>query len=192
MRHPSSLYASLAVVGLLAVLTETSGTQAPPASSPQVSQTPAPAAQPAGRGQGRRGGGGAGGDVGDQGAAGRGRGRGGAVTPPWAILRAPAGVKEGATWIPELPTMADIQPPAGWKPDGIETPWMPATLLRLPRTNITRAKYPAIDFHNHTGSLTTPAQYDAVIKILDQVGVGAVVNLNGGTADQLDAVLKAG
>jgi len=31
-----------------------------------------------------------------------------------------------------------------------------------------------------------------VIKILDQVGVGAVVNLNGGTEDQLDAVLKAG
>jgi predicted TIM-barrel fold metal-dependent hydrolase len=69
---------------------------------------------------------------------------------------------------------------------------MPATLLRLPRTNITRAKYPLIDFHNHTGALTTAAQYDAVIKVLDQVGVGAVANLNGGSGDQLEAVLKAG
>jgi hypothetical protein len=88
--RPSSLYTSLAIVGLVALSIETGGTQAPSA-APQVAQTPAPAAQPAGRGQGRRGGGGPGQ------AAGRGRG---AETPPWAILHAPAGVKEGATWVP--------------------------------------------------------------------------------------------
>jgi predicted TIM-barrel fold metal-dependent hydrolase len=180
--RPSSLYTSLAIVGLVALSIETGGTQAP-AASPQVSQTPAPADQPAGRGQGRRGGGGAG-QV-----AGRGRG---AETPPWAILRAPAGTKEGATWVPEMPPMEALAPPPGWKPDGLEVPWIPATLLRIPRTNITRAKYPAIDFHNHTGALTTREQYEAVVKSLDGVGVGAVVNLNGGTGDQLDAVLKAG
>ena len=180
--RPTSLYTSLAIVGLVALSIETGGTQAP-ATSPQVSQTPAPSDQPAGRGQGRRGGGGAG--------QGAGRGRG-AEIPPWAILRAPAGVKEGATWVPEMPPMEALAPPPGWKPDGLEVPWIPATLLRIPRTNITRAKYPAIDFHNHTGSLTTREQYEAVVKSLDGVGVGAVVNLNGGTGDQLDAVLKAG
>ena len=70
------------------------------------------------------------------------------ATPPYAILHAPAGVKEGDKWIPEMPAMESLAPPAGWKPDGLEVPWMPATLLRLPRTNITRAKYPAIDFHD--------------------------------------------
>ena len=116
----------------------------------------------------------------------------GTEVPPWAILRAPTGVKEGATWIPEMPPMEVLVPPSGWQPDGVEVPWMPATLLRLPRTNIWRAKHPAIDFHNHTGALQTREQYDAVIKSLDAVGIGAVVNLNGATGDQLDAVLKAG
>ena len=88
-----------------------------------------------------------------------------------------------------MPAMEALMPPPGWTPDGIEVPWMPATLLRLPRTNITRAKYPAIDFHNHTGALETRAQYDAVIKSLDYVGIGAVVNVNGGTGEGLDAVL---
>ena len=162
--RPSTLYTSVAIAGLLAISIGMSGAQAPPA-SPQGPQTPAP--------------------------AGRGRGRG-AEIPPWAILRAPAGVKERDTWIPDMPSMEAVLPPTGWQPDGIEVPWMPATLLRLPRTNITRAKYPAIVVHNHTGSLSTREQYEAGVKSLDAVGVGAVVNLNGGTGDQLDAVLKAG
>ena len=164
--RPSSLCTSLVVASLLSISIGTGGAQAPPPSG------------------GRAGG------AADQ-AAGRGRGRG-AEIPPWAILRAPAGVKEGETWIPDMPAMEALLPPAGWQPDGNEVPWMPATLLRLPRTNITRAKHPAIDFHNHTGTLQTREQYEAVVKGLEAVGVGAVVNLNGGTGDQLDAVLKAG
>ena len=33
---------------------------------------------------------------------------------------------------------------------------MPKALMKLPRTNITRAKFPAIDFHLHGGGLRTP------------------------------------
>jgi predicted TIM-barrel fold metal-dependent hydrolase len=182
--RPASFSLALAAAAFLAGSMTTGG--AAPLSvsgTPQASQAPSTSDQPAARGQGRRGGGGQ--------AAGRGRGRG-AEIPPWAILRAPAGVKEGDTWVPAMPPMEDLLPPPGWKPDGIERAWIPATLLRIPRTNITRAKYPAIDFHNHTGRLTTREQYEAVVKLLDQVGVGAVVNLNGGTGDDLDAVLKAG
>ena len=65
-------------------------------------------------------------------------------------------------------------------------------MLRLPRTNITRAKFPAIDFHVHAGELTTEEAYKKTIALLDSIGMGAIVNLNGGTGANLDAALKAG
>jgi predicted TIM-barrel fold metal-dependent hydrolase len=63
---------------------------------------------------------------------------------------------------------------------------MPATLLRLPRTNILRAKYPVIDVHVHAGNTTA-----AEIALMDKIGYGAIVNLNGGTGASIDAALKA-
>jgi predicted TIM-barrel fold metal-dependent hydrolase len=166
--------------GFVAGWSQIGGTQAPAPQSPTTTQDPAQ--PPTGRGRGR------GVDANGNPIPRRPR----AATPSYAILRAPAGVKEGATWIPELPTMEALLPPEGWKPATEEVPWMPATLLRLPRTNITRAKYPLIDFHNHTGAMTTAAQYETVVKNLDAVGVGAVANLGGSSGDQLEAVLKAG
>jgi predicted TIM-barrel fold metal-dependent hydrolase len=88
--------------------------------------------------------------------------------------------------------MDAVKPPAGWVPGGPETPPMPLTLLRLPRTNITRAKYPAVDFHVHAGGLTTPEAYKQLIALMDTIGMGAIVNLNGGTGKDLDTVLAAG
>lgn len=88
--------------------------------------------------------------------------------------------------------MESIKPPPGWKPEASPVRHMPATLLRLPRTSITRARYPAIDFHVHTRPLKTAAAYDKVIALMDAIGMGAIVNLNGGTGEELDAVLKAG
>jgi hypothetical protein len=93
---------------------------------------------------------------------------------------------------PPLPTMESVAPPPGWKPDGREVPPMPATLLRLPRTTIAHARYPAIDFHLHAPGLTTAAAYEDLIKLMDRAGLGAVVNLNGGTGIHLEAALKAG
>ena len=40
------------------------------------------------------------------------------ATPVYAVPRAPAGVKERQTWIPELPSMEALEPPAGWQPAG--------------------------------------------------------------------------
>src|SRR5581483_10031091 len=117
----------------------------------------------------------------------RGQPRGAAPpTPAYAVLRAPAGVKEGERWVPELPPMDALAPPAGWQPSRVEQPWMPATLLRLPRTNIVRPKFPVIDFHLHAGN-TTPQ----LIQLMDRVGIAAEVNLNGGTGASIDAALKA-
>ena len=127
---------------------------------------------------------------------GRGRGGGRRADGPRPVMptepKAPAGVKEGEVYIPALPTMEEVAPPQGWTTSGPDTPPMPLTLLRLPRTNITRAKYPAIDFHVHAGGLTTKEAYDSLIKLMDTIGMGAIVNLNGGTGATIDATLKAG
>jgi hypothetical protein len=109
----SSRYSSLTVAGLLAISIAIGAAQAP--ASPQAPPAPAPAGQPAARGQG-------------------------AAIPPWAILRAPAGVKEGDTWIPEMPAMDTTVAPPGGSPDGHDGPRVPATLRRLPRIYVTRAK----------------------------------------------------
>ena len=124
--------------------------------------------------------------------------RGSAPTRPGAAPdvpvepRAPDGVKEGERWVPPLATLNDVAPPAGWQPAAEDVPAMPLTLLRLPRTNVWRAKYPALDFHMHARGLTSKAAYDELIQLMDSIGMGAIVNLNGGTGKELDAVLAAG
>lgn len=122
------------------------------------------------------------------------RGQGLAEAPPEipVIPKAPPSVAEGEVWIPPMPAMEEVSPPPDWAPSGVETPPMPLTLLRLPRTNITRARYPAIDFHVHGRRLNTPQAYEELVDLLDRIGVGAIVNLNGGTGEELDAVLEAG
>jgi predicted TIM-barrel fold metal-dependent hydrolase len=104
----------------------------------------------------------------------------------------PPSVKEGEVWIPPLPTFEQVAPPAGWQAPGLDQPPMPLTLLRLPRTHVPRARYPAIDFHVHARGLTSKAAYDELIALMDEIGMGAIVNLNGGTGEELDAVLTAG
>ena len=61
----------------------------------------------------------------------------------------PATVKEGEIWIAPVPAIESVAPPAGWATSGRDVPPMRLALLRLPRTNITGAKFPAIDFHVH-------------------------------------------
>ena len=126
----------------------------------------------------------------------RGGPQGWAGTPPGAEAplepNAPPTVRGGEVWVPPLPTMESVAPPAGWVTSGPDVPPMPLTLLRLPRTNITRAKFPAIDFHVHARELTTAAAYQSFITLMDSIGMGAIVNLNGGTGQALDSALKAG
>ena len=118
------------------------------------------------------------------------RARDGTVVP--VIPRAPEGMAEGAIWIPPMPPLETTLPDAGWEPIGHEQPPMPYILLRLPRTNITRARFPAIDFHVHARELTTPEAYESLIALMDSIGMGAIINLNGGTGAHLDSTLAAG
>ena len=96
-------------------------------------------------------------------------------TPIPVIPRAPGGMAEGAVWIPPMPPLEATLPPEGWEPVGYEQPPMPYILLRLPRTHITRAKFPAIDFHVHGRELTTPEAYESLIALMDSIGMGAAL-----------------
>lgn len=83
----------------------------------------------------------------------------------------------------------DAPPP--FKP-APEVPAMPKALMNFPRTNITRAKFPAIDFHFHGRGLATPDQYKKMIAVMDQTGVGVICNMDGGFGKTFDQNISTG
>ncbi len=73
-----------------------------------------------------------------------------------------------------------------------EVPAMPKALMKFPRTNITSAKYPALDFHFHGGRLRTAEDYKALVKLMDETGVGVICNMDGGFGKTFDQNIKVG
>ena len=73
-----------------------------------------------------------------------------------------------------------------------EVPAMPKALMKLPRTPITRAKFPAIDFHFHGGQLRTAEDYQKIVKVMDETGVGVLCNMDGGFGAAFDRNSKMG
>lgn len=73
-----------------------------------------------------------------------------------------------------------------------EVPAMPKALMKLPRTPITRAKFPAIDFHVHGGQLRTAEDYQKMIKIMDETGLGVLCNMDGGFGATFDRNIQVG
>ena len=51
-----------------------------------------------------------------------------------------------------------------------EVPAMPKALMKFPRTEITRAKFPVVDFHLHGSSLKTADDYRKMIAIMEPAG----------------------
>src|SRR5450432_454109 len=80
---------------------------------------------------------------------------------------------------PQSPTRPEFKPAP-------EVPAMPKALMKLPRTEITRAKFPAIDFHLHGGSLKTAADYQKMIGVMDQTGLALICNMDGGFGKTFD------
>src|SRR5437764_13919587 len=74
---------------------------------------------------------------------------------------------------PRWPSHPDFKPTPA-------VPAMPKALMKLPRPNITRAKYPALDSHLHGSSLKTAAAYERMIKLIDESGIGLSCNMDGG------------
>ena len=73
-----------------------------------------------------------------------------------------------------------------------EVPAMPKALMKLPRTPITRAKFPAIDFHVHGRQLRTAEDYQKMIKTMDETGLGVLCNMDGGFGPDFDQNMKVG
>jgi predicted TIM-barrel fold metal-dependent hydrolase len=73
-----------------------------------------------------------------------------------------------------------------------EVPAMPKALMKLPRTAISRAKFPAIDFHFHGGQLRTAEDYQKIVRLMDETGVGVLCNMDGGFGATFDRNLKVG
>ena len=79
----------------------------------------------------------------------------------------------------------------GFKPTP-EAPAMPKALMKFPRSPIARAKFPAIDFHVHGRQLRTADDYQKMIKVMDDAGLGAICNMDGGFGAEFDAAIKVG
>jgi len=60
-----------------------------------------------------------------------------------------------------------------------EVPAMPKALMKFPRTNITRAKFPVVDFHLHGSALKTADDYRKMIAIMDKTGIAVSSNMDG-------------
>src|SRR5205807_1061636 len=84
---------------------------------------------------------------------------------------------------PKFPSHPDFKPTP-------EVPAMPKALMKFPRTNITRAKYPVIDFHLHGAALKTAADYQKMIKLMDATGIGVICNMDGGFGKTFDTNME--
>src|SRR5712691_4484637 len=73
-----------------------------------------------------------------------------------------------------------------------EAPAMPKALMKLPRTNITRAKFPAVDIHFHGRSLRTPQDYQKVIQMMDEMNLAVISDMDGGFGQAFDRSMKIG
>src|SRR5688572_23715474 len=73
------------------------------------------------------------------------------------------------------------------------TEFQPKSMLHVRESRVQRARFPVIDFHTHVSRRR--AQRPAVppaelVKTMDAVNVNTMVNLTGGTGDELAATIK--
>ena len=80
----------------------------------------------------------------------------------------------------------------------------PRSMLRVPETEVTAARFPAIDFHSHLSWSAVglgPAPYgermnllapvSSILEVMDRKNIGTMVNLTGGVGEGLASVLEA-
>ena len=86
---------------------------------------------------------------------------------------------------PQFPSHPDFKPTP-------EAPAMPKALMKFPRTPITRAKYPVVDFHFHGRALKTADDYQKMVKVMDETDIGVICNMDGGFGSEFDRTMKVG
>src|ERR1700719_829419 len=85
-----------------------------------------------------------------------------------------------------------LRPTGAQQKPAPEVPAMPKALMKLPRTNITRAKFPVVDIHFHGRSLRTPQDYQKLIQMMDQINLAVISNMDGGFGQAFDQAMKVG
>ncbi len=97
------------------------------------------------------------------------------------------------------PATSEQQPPAppksdkpGKAPDLILQEYHPQSMMVAEYHPLQKAKYPAIDVHNHLGNVNSPREADPaeLVKEMDAAGVAQVVNLDGGWGDDLKKTIE--
>ncbi len=66
----------------------------------------------------------------------------------------------------------------------------PRSTLVVPKHIVTRAKFPFIDVHAHQRSVSS-ARVDSLIVAMDEMNMGIMVNLSGGTGERLAQTVEA-
>jgi predicted TIM-barrel fold metal-dependent hydrolase len=109
------------------------------------------------------------------------------VLLPWLLVVAgcSTSASQTQTGAAQRPAHPDFKPTA-------EQAAMPKSLLVVKRTDIKKAKYPAIDFHFHGRPLQTADDYKKLIAVMDRAGLGAIANMDGGMFETFDRNVKVG
>src|SRR5689334_11507867 len=69
--------------------------------------------------------------------------------------------------------------------------YKPKSTLVVPQHPVPRAKFPVIDIHSHQPTPISPAEFDRVVKGMDENNLRLLVNLSGSWGDQLHRGLDA-
>ena len=77
-------------------------------------------------------------------------------------------------------------PAPGFKPAPEQYP-MPTPELITKRTDIRKARYPAIDIHFHARDWSAA---ESQLKLMDEMGVGMIINLDGRFGERLETAMK--
>ena len=63
--------------------------------------------------------------------------------------------------------------------------YQPKSTLVVPEHILTRAKYPFVDVHSHQNAQMPPERLDQLIRDMDSLNMGIMVNLSGGFGERL-------
>jgi predicted TIM-barrel fold metal-dependent hydrolase len=83
-----------------------------------------------------------------------------------------------------VPVQAQPERPAPNRPTMSFEDYNPTSMLKVPGQEITRAKFPFVDVHNHQRR-HSPTSLAGVVKEMDAMNMAIMVNLSGGTGQSL-------
>ena len=94
----------------------------------------------------------------------------------------------------QAPGQIRPRPAQGREPE-LEPPtireYKPKSQLVTPQHPVPRAKFPVIDIHSHQRTPISPAEFDRVMKGMEENNLQILVNLSGGSGDQLRSGIAA-